>query len=116
MVIVNLAMATICFLNQCYPALVGEDTPTGQFKLEQAHTKAPGYGGDIIVFYESTTFVYAIHRPWVLNANEQRVKRLAAGTPNERVGVTRGCINVMPDVYKKLQSCCSNATLIITHH
>ena len=50
MIIVNLAAASICFLNQCYPALVGPDTPVGKFKLERVITKAAGYGGDVLIY------------------------------------------------------------------
>ena len=45
MVLVDLATATICFLSQCYPVLIGTDTPTGEFRLEQVRTQEAGYGG-----------------------------------------------------------------------
>ncbi len=59
MITVSLAAATICFLNTCYPALVGPDTPTGQFKVELVRTKAAGYGGDVLLFKEDKSSVYA---------------------------------------------------------
>ena len=50
MVLVDLATASICFLSQCYPALIGPDTPTGEFRLEQVRTQEAGYGGDVNPF------------------------------------------------------------------
>lgn len=62
MVLVDLATATICFLNRCYPALVGAETPTDQFRLEQVRTKQPGYGGDVMLLKGIQTSVFAIYR------------------------------------------------------
>ena len=112
MVIVNLALATICFLNQCYPALVGINTPEGEYKLVQLITDQPGYGGDVLKFTENETTWYAIHRVWLLKPKQHRLDRLSSNNAKDRV-ITAGCINVMPKVYEELKSCCSNDTLII---
>lgn len=114
MVLVNLTAASICFLNQCYPALVGPDTPTGQFRLEHVSTKAVGYGGDVIVFQETPNSVYAIHRVWLLSPKQRRLERLTSGSATERITVTLGCINVMPDIYEKLLACCSNQLMVVS--
>lgn len=113
MVLVDLATATICFLNQCYPALVGPQTPTGQFRLEQVRTKEAGYGGDVILFNETQTSVFAIHRVWLLKPQQNRLQRLTSGKVSERVGTTLGCINVMPEVYDKLLDCCNRQLLTV---
>jgi hypothetical protein len=113
MVIVDLALATICFMGSCHPALVGPETPRGTFALDYQATVVPGYGGDLLVFKEDEARLWAIHRVYTAKAEEKRVKRLQAGAPADRKGITHGCVNVMPDVYERLVDCCSNHTLVI---
>lgn len=113
MILVDLITATICFLSQCYPALVGQDTPVGQFELTHAQTDLPGYGGDILMFHEDETSVYGIHRRWDLIPAQHRAQRLRSNRSIDRRAVTNGCINVEPEVYDLLLDCCSNQTIII---
>ncbi len=113
MILVELATATICFLSQCYPALVGPDTPRGEFQVQQRTTKARGYGGDVLVFKETAKDAYAIHRVYTLKPEQRRMERLTSGDPKQRVTITLGCINVMPEVYDKLVDCCSNSQVVI---
>jgi hypothetical protein len=111
-VVVELGTALICFLGQCYPALVGSTTPTGEFQLEHYTTETPGYGGDILVFKEEADSVIAIHR--VLNVpGQQRRQRLESSRASHRTHVTMGCVNVAPEVFEKLIDCCSSSTLTI---
>jgi hypothetical protein len=112
MVIVDLTLAVICFSGTCHPALIGKDTPTGVFQLQQRLTDSLGYGGDVLQFKETTTEVFAIHRVWTLSPKEHRVSRLTSGGPEERV-ITHGCVNVMPAVYEELVSCCSSDILLV---
>lgn len=112
-VIVDLGMATICFLGACHPVLTGNSTPVGTFQLQHYAIENPRYGGDILVFKTDKKYVYAIHR--VLDIpSQQRKERLTIGNNNERKNITLGCINVDPSVYDELVECCSNATLVIT--
>lgn len=113
MVVVSLALASICFAGGCYPALVGSNTPAGTFALSQRETPEPGYGGDLLVYREDDRYVWAIHRVYTLNPGERRIDRLASGKPEQRRGVTKGCINVMPEVYRMLVDCCSKDVLVI---
>ena len=113
MIVVSLGLATICFLNQCYPALVGKTTPTGHYQLRERRVLSPGYGGDVLVFMEERDDLLAIHRVWLGKPSEQRLDRLASVRVERRRGVTGGCINVAPDVYAKLLDCCRNADLTI---
>ena len=113
MVVVDLALAVICFMGQCHPALVGPHTPRGVFALDYQATDIPGYGGDLLVFKEDAVHLWAIHRVYTAKPSEQRVKRLKVGDVTDRKGITHGCVNVMPDVYEQLVDCCSNQTLII---
>jgi hypothetical protein len=113
MVIVNLALATICFANNCYPALMGNNTPAGIFPLTQMRTSEPGYGGDFLVYQEDRQHVWAIHRVWTLKPEERRIERLASHRAELRRSITNGCINVMPAVYRKLVDCCSKDALLI---
>ena len=112
-VLITLTTATICFLGSCYPALIGQSTPSGEFKLIKRYTQQAGYGGDILQFNEDATTVYAIHRPWLLKPDQHRLKRLNTNDAAKRT-ITSGCINVSEEVYEKLVDCCQGATLKIT--
>jgi len=117
-VIVNLALATICFASHgnegCYPVLLGKKTPTpvGQFQMIRRVTADPGYGGDVIQFYEDEKQVYAIHRVWLLKPEQKRQERLKSKNVKDHF-ISSGCINVDPEVYEKLLDCCSNDTLVV---
>lgn len=112
-VIVDVAAALICFASTCYPALVGNDTPKGEFQLTEYSTEEPGYGGNILAFkIDSQGQVYAIHR--VLDIpNQQRLSRLRSPYAEHRITVTAGCVNVDPEVFDKLVDCCYNSKVII---
>lgn len=101
MVTVLLTAALICFNDECYPALVGKNTPIGNYTLVQKLTTKPGYGGDILQYHETKDTVLAIHRLYLLNPKQQREKRIQSNNPKDRV-ITAGCINVTPEVYKQL--------------
>lgn len=110
-VVIDLSTATICFLSSCYPVLVGVQTPKGEFELQQYTTDIHGYGGDILVFSESETAVFAIHR--VIDVpGQNRPARIKSADTNDRV-ITAGCVNVSNDVYDALVDCCSASPLII---
>lgn len=111
MVLVNLKLATICFLQVCYPALLGGSTPIGEFELSQRMVLTSGYGGDILQFKEDDKGIFAVHRVWVGNPKEQRLKRLNSPYPEDRKMITNGCINVSNEVYEKLLACCSNSKI-----
>lgn len=112
-VVVSLSLATICFLDQCYPALVGTTTPMGHYQLSERRVLSPGYGGDVLSFKEDAHDLFAIHRLWLGSPGERRPQRLASTQASQRQGVTGGCINIAPEVYAKLSDCCTNADLLI---
>lgn len=111
-VIVDLTAATICFLNSCHPILWGDKTPVGEFRMNKRITEQPGYGGDVIQFYETDSFLIVIHRVWTLSPNQRREKRLQSFTIKDNK-ITNGCINISPEVYAELFDCCTNQKLII---
>lgn len=117
-VIVSLALATICFTYQakeeCHPVLLGKgsSTPRGEYILKKRITSSPGYGGDVLQFYETDDEVYAIHRVWLLNPKQNRLARLKSKKVTDRY-ISAGCINVDPVIYDRLVDCCSDTTLII---
>lgn len=117
MIVVDLALATICFLHQgqqeCHNALVGPSTPKGTFSLVQRLTSDPGYGGDVLQFHEDKQGVYAIHRVWTLRSEQRRQERLASSDASRRTMITSGCVNVDPVIYSRLLSCCINQPLMI---
>lgn len=113
MVVVDLALAVICFMNQCYPVLVGPHTPQGTFQLDHQATPEPGYGGDLLVFKEGPSQLWAIHRVITARASERRLERLQSTHADARRRVTHGCVNVMPQVFDSLVRCCSRALLVI---
>lgn len=112
-VVVSLSLATICFLGQCYPALVGDTTPTGHYRLSERRVLTPGYGGDVLSFKEEPTDVFAIHRVWLGDPGEHRLERLASSQVARRQRVTGGCVNIAPEVYARLADCCANSDLLI---
>ena len=103
-VVVYLASALLCTAGQCYPALVGNDTPTGIYPLVRRYVAARGYGGDVMQYAETGRDLLAIHRVWLGNPSEHRAARLASTDPVMRRTVTHGCINVMPEVYERIVS------------
>jgi hypothetical protein len=105
-----LSKALLCAATQCWPVLIGTTTPVGEFTLIQRLTDDPGYGGDVLQFYETESTVYAIHRTWTLRPKEQREKRLRDPNPRSRV-ITKGCVNVDPMVYNHLVENYRGATL-----
>lgn len=107
MIEVFLASATICFAGACHPALVGSTTPAGEFVLERQATRLPGYGGEILTFKETVTARFAIHRTWP--GRERLYDR-----PNvARRTITKGCINVEPQVFAALLECCAASPVVI---
>jgi len=114
MVIVDLALAVICFGSnmECHPVLFGDDTPKGEFRMNLRMTSKVGYGGDVIQFKETESRIYAIHRIWTRNPEQERTKRITEGDLVRRK-ITKGCINVQPEVYEELKNCCSNEPLVI---
>ena len=113
MVTVFISAAMICFSGQCYNALVGKDTPVGEYQLKLIKTDQPGYGGDIVAFHETDDYVFAIHRVFLLNPKQHRMERIKSEDPSVR-HITWGCINVMPEVYEKLVDCCMDGGLQIS--
>lgn len=109
-VLVSLATAVICFSSQCFPVLVGEQTPIGQYELSLMRVEKPMYGGSILAFAEDDTGVFAVHRVLPIG---NRLKQIAEDDPKKRRGITNGCINVQPDVYEKLMACCTNSDIIV---
>jgi hypothetical protein len=111
-VLVDMALAIICFASNCYPALVGVDTPRGEYQLRLYRDSTPGYGGDVLLFKETNTDVFLIHRV-IEVPGQYRSQRLKSGDLRQRVDVTNGCINVDPATYKKLVDCCYSSKVII---
>jgi len=122
-VVVDIALATLCIITppqyegfeptqECYPVLIGNDTPRGEFDLQQRLVESPGYGGDVLQFKESDNMIYAIHRVWLGRPWEKREERLKSGNIKYR-RITMGCINVDPVVYQKLMDCCSTSKLTV---
>lgn len=116
-ILVSLALATICFTyngaEECHPVLLGKKIPTpqGTFQLYKRETLSPGYGGDVLQFYEDHNMVYAIHRLYFV-PGQFREQRLRSSRITDRY-ITNGCINVDLDIYKKIMDCCSNQTVTI---
>ncbi len=117
-IIVNLALATICFayngVQECHPVLLGNKipTPVGTYSLVRRYTDDPGYGGDVLQFYETKDMVYALHRVWLLLPTQKRLERLKSPNVKDHY-ISSGCINVEPEVYEKLIDCCTKEQLII---
>jgi hypothetical protein len=117
-IIVNLTLATICFTyagtEECHPVLLGRTppTPSGEYTLTRRYTSDPGYGGDVLQFKEDKYMIYALHRVWLLRPEQRRMERFGSKNIQDRF-ISSGCINVEPEVYEKLISCCISERLII---
>jgi hypothetical protein len=109
-VTVKKSLAVICFLGQCYPALVGEDTPTGSFSLNKRMVLSDGYDGNVLQFHSEGSKIFAIHRPYK-NDKIDRQKLLFTLFSNRYI--TKGCINVDETVYAKLWEQSHKVTLVI---
>lgn len=112
MLLVDLTAAVLCIYSQCFPVLVGPATPVGTFTLIKRFTKAPGYGGEVLQFYETEKTIYAIHRPWLLRPEQKRSERLKSNKPEDRL-ITSGCINVSNELYQTLSDCCQGLQITI---
>ncbi len=100
-VYLSLGIACTDLPNDCFPVLTGRwatNTPTGTFKASHRLSEAPGYGGDIVVFKESTKFVWAIHRTYKDLPHRRRAYTL---DPQYRA-ITGGCINLRVKDYNRL--------------
>lgn len=113
MILVDITSATLCFLQACHPILLGENTPIGEFKLEQRIVLSDGYGGDVLQFSEDDKGIFAIHRVWLGNPKENRLSKLTDPNPENRKFISNGCINIDPKIYDELVDCCSGMKLII---
>lgn len=100
-VIVDTQTATACIQDDCYPVLVGKNTPKGTFGLQLSTTPDPLYKGSVLAFKSDSTGTYAIHRVWNGKPSERRNERLK-GTVSDRL-ITNGCINVDDETYNKLR-------------
>ena len=114
MVLINITLAIICFGSnmECHPILYGDKTPIGEFEMVVRVTPQVGYGGDVIQFHSDEHQIYAIHRLWTRSPQQKREERIASPDPSRRK-ISNGCINVMPEVYEELKSCCLNQELKI---
>jgi hypothetical protein len=111
-VLVDVAAAVICFAGACHPVLVGNETPRGEFQLEQFTVQDPRYGGDLLAFKFQAGEVFAIHRVFDV-PGQQRLARLNSPYAKHRIQVTNGCVNVAPEVYQQLIDCCSDSKVTI---
>jgi hypothetical protein len=112
MVSVYLSIAMICIGQSCYPALVGKDTPVGEFKLTQRLVSDPLYRGSVLQFKETDDYIFSVHKVWRGRPKEKRDERLLSNDPKRRL-ITAGCINVSDEVFYKLIECCQHEKIII---
>jgi hypothetical protein len=109
MIEVILASATICFAGGCYPVLVGQNTPTGEFTLRLITTESVAYQGDVLAFHEDASGIFAVHRP----PSERRRNLLTRAPERSRRQITDGCVNVTDDLYERLRECCEGERILI---
>lgn len=110
-VVVSLSAATICFLGQCHPVLVGRETPSGVFPLQEVRITAPYYGEDpysrepadaLRFARDSKGGNFLVHRVWLGNPRQEREKRIASPIISYRTNITDGCVNLSRPVYNQL--------------
>ena len=96
-IVVDVQSATACIQDDCYPVLVGKNTPKGTYGLNLSTTPDPLYKGSVLAFKSDSAGTYAIHRVWNGKPSERRNQRLA-GVVTERL-ITNGCVNVSDEDY-----------------
>ena len=101
-IVVDIQSATACIQDECYPVLIGKNTPKGTYGLNLSTTPDPLYKGSVLAFKSDSTGTYAIHRVWNGKPSERRNERLK-GTVSDRL-ITNGCINVSDDTYEIFKS------------
>ena len=115
-IVVSLSAATICFLSQCHPVLVGRETPTGVFPLQHVKVTDPYYAedpysreiGDGLAFAKDEKGVpFMVHRVYLGKPSQERDKRIASPIVSYRKNITDGCVNVSRPVFRSLLDCCS---------
>lgn len=111
-VVVDIGAALICFSSMCFNALVGTDTPKGEFMLDRRGINDIRYGGELLVYKHDKKNIFAIHQVIAVRG-QHRSALLAESTAKERRRITGGCINVTSEVYQQLIDCCSDARLVI---
>lgn len=107
MITVDLAAAVICFAGVCHPALVGNATPPGIYRIALQRVTPAAYRGDVLVFKEDALYLWAVHRTWPGR------ERLYSEPAARRRSATKGCINVEPQVYEQLKECCNGHAIEI---
>lgn len=95
-VVLYLSTMLLCLGVECWPALAGEDTVPGQYDIQLLSVDEPEYGGDVLVYRETSIAIFAIHRTY---PGREKMYKLSA---EKRRYITNGCINVEPQVYERL--------------
>lgn len=107
MVEVILTAASICFGGECYPALIGQSTPKGEYTLNLYRIRDPRFGGTVLEFLRVGDEAFSVHRTW---PGREKMYSL----PEEkRRNISQGCVNVDPQVYQKLVACCVGTPIVI---
>ena len=101
---VNLDKAELCLPSkECFPVLIGKDTPKGKFNINIYKTSKSGYGGEVLGFHQSGKDLFAIHRVWLGNPKEKRDIRIKSSNISDRL-ITNGCINISEEGYLKVRN------------
>jgi hypothetical protein len=104
---VNTLKSELCLPTEtgkdCFPVLIGDDTPKGTFKLDIYKTSKKGYGGEILGFHKDGKDIYAVHRVWNGNPTEKRERRIKSNNIADRL-ITNGCINIGEDGYNVVRN------------
>ena len=101
--VISLVLATACINDECFNVLVGKNnlTPVGEYSTYYAKTNQFGYDGEVIVFKETNTVAFSIHKPFKsLNNPYYREKVIQSNNPQDRK-ISNGCINIPSDMFDK---------------
>ena len=87
----------------CFPVLIGKETPKGTFNLSIYTTNRKGYGGEILGFHQRGKELFAVHRVWLGNPSEKRDARIKSNEVADRL-ITNGCINISEEGYLRTRN------------
>ena len=87
----------------CFPVLIGKETPKGTFNLNIYITNRKGYGGEVLGFHQRGKELFAVHRVWLGNPSEKRDARIKSDEVADRL-ITNGCINISEEGYLRTRN------------
>ena len=92
---------------ECVPVLIGKEstpTPVGVFQPRLVKSGDINYGPDVLLFHESDTAYYLIHRPWKGSKVSKTYRKNLLKKDVEARKMSNGCVNIDEKFFDKWKS------------